>query len=626
MLIRSLAVLGAVVMVAAPAAAPDRKPPRIVSAVMQDSDRDARADSVRLRYSARVRHARDRDGRYPFAVSGYRVASVGAAKGKVLVLALVEQQVPDTNARPAIRYKRTTSKPVTGSGKQAVAQLFRSTRPHGHIAPEEPAQPPAPPPAPLDSDKDGTLDAQDCAPQDAAIHPGAPDLPDLEFVDSNCDGIDGTEEDAIFASPKGDDANPGTKEKPKRQIQAAVQTATGKGKYVLAAAGSYTHVTAAAKVGVYGGYDPDDWARKANQVTSIVGVSEGLLADGAGDVTLQLLSIRGVTGSAIKGRPAFGMNAYGIRALNGSSLRLQRVTVTAGDGAPGAPGAHGARGRDGSPGLPGAKGACDNDVKAPGGAGGASAVGRDGGKGGDGKYESDGQDGAMGLFGTPGGEGGGKNGHFDGWSGRSGSSGGPGLSGAGGTDTAALASSTGWRGQDGSAAGKGGHGNGGGGGGAGRGQSGFDSINGTGNGGGGGGGGGEGGNGGGGGGAGGGSFGVWLHNSTLVAEKSSISAGSGGAGGRGGDGGEGGLGGPGGAGYRYCSDEAGTGGDGGRGGNGGRGGGGGGGAGGPSIGIYRFGGIQAALTLSDTTVTAGNPGPGGGGGTAAAGIRAAIYP
>ena len=54
--------LGVVVFVAcsavmgASAAAPVGKAPRIVSAAMQDSDRDARADSVRLTYSARVLH------------------------------------------------------------------------------------------------------------------------------------------------------------------------------------------------------------------------------------------------------------------------------------------------------------------------------------------------------------------------------------------------------------------------------------------------------------------------------------------------------------------------------------------------------------------------------------------
>jgi len=208
-----LVVPSAVFVVASSAATVPPKPPRIVSAAMQDSDRDARADSVRLTYSVRIRHARDRDGRYPFSVAGYRIRSVGAASGKTLVVVLVEHAQPDPQARPALSYRRTRLQPVKGlTGLQAAVQLYRSPQPHRHPVPTAPP----PPPAPADTDGDGTLDAQDCAPQNAAIHPGAPDVPDLAFVDSNCDGIDGTEKDVIFASPQGSDADPGTRAKPKR--------------------------------------------------------------------------------------------------------------------------------------------------------------------------------------------------------------------------------------------------------------------------------------------------------------------------------------------------------------------------------------------------------------------------
>ena len=95
---------------------------------------------------------------------------------------------------------------------------------------------------PGDADHDGYADAGDCAPGNAAVHPRAPDLPDRAYVDSNCDGIDGTESDAIFVSPLGSDGDSGQKERPKRQIQAAVSAAAGRGKYVLVAAGSYSHV------------------------------------------------------------------------------------------------------------------------------------------------------------------------------------------------------------------------------------------------------------------------------------------------------------------------------------------------------------------------------------------------
>jgi hypothetical protein len=618
-----LAVLAALFVVASSAAlAP--KPPRIVSAVMQDSDRDARADSVRLTYSVRVRHVRDRDGRYPFSVAGYRIRSVGAASGRALVIALVEHAQPDPRARPALSYRRTRLQPVRGlTGVQAATQLYRSPRPHGHPVPAEP-----PPPAPADRDGDGTPDAQDCAPQSAAIHPGASDLPDLAFVDSNCDAIDGTEKDAIFASPQGSDANPGTRAKPKRQIQAALGAATAaKKRYVLAAAGSYGHVTAASGIGVYGGYVPDNWSvRSSSLVTQIVGDPEGVLAANVTDVILQLLNIRGEAPAA-----DLGASAYGIRAVEGARLRLQRVTVTAGAGAAGMPGVNGAPGVSGAAGLAGARGACDSNVKAPGGAGGGSPVGRDGGKGGDGRYEEEGQNGAAGVVGTPGGKGGDDGiAGIDGTPGANGRVGVPGAASAGGSNSTSRASLT-WQGMGGIEGIYGAPGNGGGGGGAGGGQDDFTSINGTGNAGGGGGGGGAGGRGGRGGLPGGGSFGIYLNGATIVVEKSSITAGNGGAGGRGGNGGPGGTGGRGGPATTYCRNEIGSGARGGDGGSGGQGGGGGGGAGGPSVGIFKLG--TAQLSLSDTKVLFGTPGPGGATGSAGtptasaeAGIAKATYP
>jgi hypothetical protein len=44
---------------------------------------------------------------------------------------------------------------------------------------------------------------RDCDDANAAIHPGAADAPDLSFVDSNCDGIDGDESQAVFVATTG---------------------------------------------------------------------------------------------------------------------------------------------------------------------------------------------------------------------------------------------------------------------------------------------------------------------------------------------------------------------------------------------------------------------------------------
>jgi hypothetical protein len=609
-----LALLIAGVVAVSPAAAPDRKPPRIVAAALLDADGDSRADRVRITYSERVRHPADRDGRYPFIVSGYRIRTVGKAAGKTLSILLVEQAQPDPTAVPTIRYRRVRQQPVNDrAGNQALAQLFTRTTAHGSA----PADPPAPPPAAADADKDGTIDADDCGPRDAAIHPGAADVPDLQFVDSNCDGIDGTEKDAVFASPAGNDQDPGTKERPKREIQAALQAATaGKKRYVLVAFGSYDRVALVSGKSIFGGYDPASWQRRnrfPDGLPIIEGSPEAVLASEVKDVVIQHVSVRGVASSVER-------SAYGIRAINGSSLTLQRVVVSPGNGTAGLRGTNGQAGARAGDGAPGGSGSCDGP-RGAGGAGGASVVDRRGGRGGDGGWETErfggiaehGDPGGKGNVGTAGGAGGekGNPGH-PGLPGDTGALGVFGSGGAGGTSSASSAGQV-WIGQKGGAGTAGKPGNGGGGGGGGGSQQGLFVDNGGGNAGGGGGGGGGGGTGGTGGGPGGGSFGIYLEDSRIVVESSSIAAGVGGAGGRGGDGGIPGAGGKGGRGARVCTSEVGAGGNGGAGGAGGRGGGGGGGAGGPSVGIFKLG-TSTASVRDDSKVTAGTAGAGGAGG------------
>jgi hypothetical protein len=456
-----------------------------------------------------------------------------------------------------------------------------------------------------DVDHDGTADDRDCAPRDPAIQPGAPDLPDLSFVDSNCDGIDGTDKDAVFVSSSGKDANPGTRARPKLTIQAAIATvAAGNARYILVGAGSYTHVTVATGIGIYGGYDAATWSRRRTLLTSIVGSPEGVYADNAREVVLQHLTVRGDAGSEA------GASAYGIRLLHGSSLKLQRVVVLASDGRAGLRGAGGFAGLAGGDGGYGGVGHCDSGPPGLGGEGGASAAGRVGGRGGDGGEEGEnrGDPGSVGEIGTPGGFGGRIFGQgFRGGDGETGAPGAAGVNGAAGSDSPAGAT-TAWAGQHGGPGTAGAAGEGGGGGGGGGGQGGPFVDDGAGNGG------GAGGEGGVGGKAGGGSFALYLQDSTAtVSDGSSVTAARGGSGGAGGAGGSGGVGGGRGLGGVHCSNEIGDGGDGGFGGAGGAGGAGGGGAGGPSVGILKVGSSTVKIRDSNITHTTGGPGGSEGG-------------
>ena len=619
----------AATVAATSSAAPDSRPPRIVAAVMQDADGDGRADRLRLTYSERVRHAADRDGRYPFRVAGYRIRAVGKASGRAILLRLVETSEADDAARPTVRYTRTRADRVLDRArKQAASQLFRATRAHGN--PPAATQTPLPQESPATgTGGNDTPDPEDCAPADPDIGPGALDQPDLAFVDSNCDGIDGSEKDAIFVSQTGMDTNPGTRAAPKETIQAGIVAAALAGKDVYVASGDYGRVGTVSDVDIYGGYLPNTWARNVDARTRIVGQPEAVLASGD-SVLLQLMTLVGLNGGP-------GSSAYGLRAVAGSRLTLQRVTSIANGGVAGTNGATGANGVAGGNGGRGVTGSCDTEFGGEPGGPGASPAGFPGGQGGHGGIERLDHDGGVGWTGAVGtlGGAGGLNGNpgKPGQRGANGADGAPGTHGRGGVLAISTAALSAWRGIDGANGTSGAPGMGGGGGGGGGGQAGAFVIDGIGNGGGGGGGGGGRGTGGTGGGAGGGSFAVYLHDATAtLSAGSSVQAGDGGRGGAGGAGGLPAFGGAGGRGATWCTGELGAGGDGGHGGTGGIGGGGGGGAGGPSIGVMKAGASTATLT-DDVTIQVGTPGAAGaaggfgsGGTPAEPGIARAVYP
>jgi hypothetical protein len=683
----SLVIAVALFLTGTAVAAPDRKPPRMTAAAMQDQDRDGHADRVVLTYSERIRHPRDADGRYPFRVGGYRVSSVGAASGKNLVLLLVEKGSLDAAVRPAVSYARTKSKPVRdAAGNQARGQTFRKTTPHGY-SPPPPAPPPPPPdttppdtmllggpsgtaasrtatftyasPDPtaafecaldgaaltpcsaagqtytglgdgahtfqvrardaagnvdatpesrtwsVDGDGDGSMAPADCAPDNASIHPGAADAPDVPaFADTNCDGIDGNVSDAVFVSPSGSDANPGTRAQPERTLEAALINASATNRDVYAAAGVYPErLDVMNGVSVFGGYD-SSWSRSLANQTSIEapaagGSSEGAVAVGiTSPTTLQLLRVTAPIPAAIGG------TSYGLRGTNCSGLVIDRLVAVARAGGPGSNGAHGA------PGRAGGRGGDAAGLPTMGGPGGTSVVGRSGGSGGNPQLNSSGLAGGHGLqttpdaqgrMGGPGGPGGtGNSAGGPGYGGDSGVRGGNGTGGQAGNANGAM---TTWVSRAGTSGTRGtaGHGGGGGGGGA--------ATDGRGGAGGGGGGGGEGGGPGTGGGGGGGSFGIYLQGCAgAVVQNSSFQAANGGAGGPGGFGALGGAGGGGGLGS--TGGAGGRGGNGGLGGPGGIGGDGGGGAGGPSFALYATGG---SVTTTGNTYAHGNGGAAGSG-------------
>lgn len=438
---------------------------------------------------------------------------------------------------------------------------------------------------------------------------GMGDLPDDGYTDTDGDGVDGTAARAVFVAPGGSDSAPGTREAPKRTVQAAINAAAPLGHAVYIAAGSYAEsITLASGVSLYGGYRATDWSRGAGNEAVLQGGTTAVSATGL----MTAVEIHQLTITASDAMNA-SESSYGVRVAGSSAaLTLHRCSITAGRGA------NGLQGTDGTPGVPGGSAVGTTPGRSPcgahGGMGGAAVRGRNNGN--PGVQGSSAMGGAMGGAGGPGGSRGGgcpstnsgDNASDAARPGDAGSSGTHGTSGAPtvrGADGLFVARA----GTDGAA---GTHGGGGGGGGSGGGDtSGFPFCDSDTS--------GFGGSGGGGGCAGtpgtggtgaGGSFAALAHRSPLRVSACRLTARDGGQGGRGGHGGPGGAGGTGSAGGRGNGD-AGNGARGREGGQGGAGGGGGGGSGGPSVCVYSVG--ESAVVTSSPCVrgTAGRGGAGG---------------
>lgn len=452
------------------------------------------------------------------------------------------------------------------------------------------------------------------------------DEPDPDFIDANCDGIDGEVDHAIFVSSAGKNSNPGTREEPVLTIKKALtmlQTTKGKEDIYLSSGVYPEQVRLDDGAKIYGGYSADGlWDRNTYLHETIITWDEldelsairVVIFEEIADPTI----LDGVTLQAGT-NPLPGGSSYGAWfRVTSSEAELRYARIVAGNGAggnAGSDGFHGVNGVSGAAGKATDTTDCNcNEFESYGGKGGAGAEGMcvqtagkgAGGLGADGGCGDDnGNQGA----GAPGGTGGG--GAEAG--GANGSHGEAGQAGSGGSAIGIVLPNGGWMATPGTGGGDGFDGLGGGGGGSGDGHDGgWLGCASWGGGGGGGGSAGCAGSGALGGGGGGGSFGIFLVDASPTLIGCTLSHKSGGHGGPGGTGGSGGTGKPGGP-AGSGNDKAGSGGSGGQGGTGGAGGHGGGGAGGAVYGLYLSGNCAPACSeLSFEPL--GVPGTGGAGG------------
>ena len=478
-----------------------------------------------------------------------------------------------------------------------------------------------------------------------------------DYIDNNCDGVDGLLSDAVFVATTGknEDLCGLTAAMPCLTISYGQQVALTVNRHnVYVQVGSYGEtVKMLGGVNIVGGFGTD-WVHKARTVNevhitgsyyydSIANRSEYISVFAHEFTTQSTLVDLFVDGPDATSGPA-GRSSYAIHLSNGN-LKLDKVTVTAGPGATGTSGANGTNaaninvttamnGKVGGNAV-NLGGCCDDSTRVAGGNGGTNScdgVDKSGGKGGSGGKTDDGC--GCCCFGenATGGDAGANavsggfyvSGVAYSYGGSAGSTCGHGWNaylgyvdnGDGGTGGAKGAVASGyWTAKSGVDGIVGSHGTGGGGGGGGGGcDTDLDDL-------------GAGGGGGGAGGCaaktsgkqgtgGGGSFGVFaysttLDKSTLTLVNCKITRGNGGTGGKGGNGGRGQGGGAGNTGGTNVSGTANVyGGNGNNGGHGGHSGAGGGGAGGASVGVLDFN----SNVVGTCTTTGGAKGLGGAGG------------
>ena len=465
----------------------------------------------------------------------------------------------------------------------------------------------------------------DCDDLDPAVNPSAFDQPDVDYIDDNCDTVDGTIADSVFVDPvNGSNAASGLlPTEALRDLQDGIDLAAAQGRrWVLISDGVIDFRGGSDEfeegVSLAGGYEAaTGWSRDPGTAPEIEVPATGKLISGWSDDTeFQQLDI---LADNANGNSA---SSFGLRIDNVDNLRLVDVYVESGNGddgidgssgGTGGTGTGGSKGDDTRPEASGVFGICGGpDPQTVGGNGGSTGGSTTGGRGGQGSARDGSPGPTSGDAGIgPGGAGG------AGSTNGPGAAGSPGLQGAagsGGLPGASLGSFTafGYAAASGTTGGIGADGGGGGGGGGGEGGEDDITCDMWGGAGGGGGGGGLGGSGGTGGTGGGASVALLVIGSSIEVERSVFATGNGGDGGQGGAGGAGGLGGSGGAAGSGDSslfsgpEDGGRGGDGGQGGTGGAGGGGG---GGPSVGIVCRSGANASLT--DVEYQLGSAGAGG---------------
>jgi len=164
------------------------------------------------------------------------------------------------------------------------------------------------------------------------------DEPDARFEDSNCDGIDGDVERAVFVAVDGDDSGPGTLEAPLATLEAAIALSRAENKDVYVCNGSYEQAVTIRESGVrlFGGYACDLGGRRVpDRARFHARTTVPLKVQGVRDVVLDRLAFVASDASAFEGSSVAGV------IENSTGIELRRVELQSGDAGPGRDGTMG---------------------------------------------------------------------------------------------------------------------------------------------------------------------------------------------------------------------------------------------------------------------------------------------
>ena len=160
--------------------------------------------------------------------------------------------------------------------------------------------------------------------------PSAIDDPDDNFTDSNCDGIDGDKNKAIFVATTGSDTADGSLGTPVATLGKAMALAIANSKDVYACAGDYTENIAINAVGlrVYGGYDcKHNWVRNSSSQAHLASQSGSALEITNSDkpIVFDRVDISSADAQS-------GLSSIAVFVSKSTQVILRRGTYTAGSG------------------------------------------------------------------------------------------------------------------------------------------------------------------------------------------------------------------------------------------------------------------------------------------------------